>query len=541
MSDPLLERGLRPKWQPLRRIALGLVLAWLALSIGTGWWVSQQLERAQVRGLAASAEYEAVTTARIIDRLFIEMVSVANMAASQADVIQLAGRYRVDPPGSADQEREQRAARFASDPLARKVGDFMKTLSRDLHYARIYLTNMSDHTVTASNWEEPDSIVGMIYTGRPYLVDALRNGTGSSFGIARLLRTPSYFVASRVDDHNGVPQGAVTIKFDAPDMASYLVGGHIALIVNRQGRVTTASAEPFMLRNVAALLPIGDVLPPDDDEGSGEPLDIVALSGNGHADQWLIEGESYIVRRQPLAGSQYQLLTLASLRELARSRQQYYLTTALVAMFGLLVILLASRVLGEMVRRRRDERHAAYHDALTDLPNRRAVLVELERMFALGKRSGQWIMVAFIDLDGFKAINDAYGHEIGDKFLIAVGRRLAAGLRESDMLGRWGGDEFVAIGLVAQPAHDKVDEAVAAMRNRLAPLTTGTYNFDTITFDYPGASFGVLCVNPLKSSPEAVLKEADLLMYADKQSRQVQVERALEKMLQPRFLSSRAV
>ncbi|KAG1245097.1 hypothetical protein G6F65_021426 [Rhizopus arrhizus] len=81
----------------------------------------------------------------------------------------------------------------------------MNALASDLRYARIYMNNMSDDTVTASNWAEPDSIVGMIYSGRPYLIDALRTGNGHSFGIARLNKSPSYFVASRIEDSNDVP------------------------------------------------------------------------------------------------------------------------------------------------------------------------------------------------------------------------------------------------------------------------------------------------------------------------------------------------
>lgn len=237
------------------RLTLGLALAWLALVAGLGWWTSQRIVNARLDNVAASAEYEARTTARVVDRLFTEMVSVANMVARQGQVIQLAARYRTDLPGAAELTRQQRAAQFTQDPLVRRVGDYMNALASDLRYARIYMNNMSDDTVTASNWAESDSIVGMIYSGRTYLIDALRHGTGQQFGIARLNNSPSYFVSSRIEDANDAPQGSVTVKFDAPEMAAYLVGRHVALIVNRQGRVITASSEAFMLRNLAALLP----------------------------------------------------------------------------------------------------------------------------------------------------------------------------------------------------------------------------------------------------------------------------------------------
>ncbi|MBD9476514.1 diguanylate cyclase [Achromobacter sp. ACM01] len=520
MSAELSRQGRRERQghSLVRRVTLGLALAWFALVIAIARWMSQGMEASRLDSLAASAEYEARITARVMDRLFTEMVSVANMVARQGQVIQLAVRYRTDPPGAADLSREQRAALFTRDPLVRRVGDFMNELASDLRYARIYMNNMSDDTVTASNWAEPDSIVGMIYSGRAYLEDALRDGYGSYFGIARLNKSPSYFVASRIEDSNDMPQGSVTVKFDAPDVALYLAGRHIALVVNRQGRVTTASSEPFMLRNVAALLPADSVLPSDGDEDLGEPLDIRAIPGSIQSGRWLIDGRPYLARRQALANGQYHLITLASLESLAPMRKRHIWATGLVAMVGLVLILLSSHVVAQMVRRRQDERHAANHDALTGLPNRRTIMAELERYFSEANRTQRSVQVAFIDLDGFKTINDTYGHDIGDKFLIEVGRRLSAGLRSGEVLGRWGGDEFVVVGLGARSG-PTADAVVETMRTRLAPLLSGIYTLDDCSFHYAGASFGIVNADPSASALQAVLREADQLMYADKQAR----------------------
>ena len=504
----------------VRMVTLGVALAWLALVASIGWWMSQRIVASELDRLAASAEYEAKTTARIMDRLFTEMVSVANMVARQGLVIQLATRYRTDPPDLAELTRQQRAAQFTQDPLVRKVGDFMDALSGDLRYARIYMNNMSDDTVTASNWAESDSIVGMIYSGRPYLVDALREGNGHSFGIARLNKTPSYFVASRIESEDDQPLGSVTVKFDAPDMVPYLSGSHIALILDRQGRVTTTSSAPFMLRNASALLPPGSAPAAartnalDSDEQPGEPLDVRAVTGS---DQWTIDGKPYLLRHEPLSNTQYQLITLASLDHLPGMRRLHLGLAGLVASVGLLFILLCGHVIGLMVERRQDEWYAANHDALTDLPNRRNVLGHLEQLFALAQKTQQWVVVAFVDLDGFKAINDTYGHEVGDQFLVEVGRRLTMGLRQSDMLGRLGGDEFVVIGLIDPPS--PTDQDLEAMRSRLAPLLIGRYAFPECSIDYPGASFGIVSVDPSISSTQTVLREADLRMYADKQAR----------------------
>src|SRR5690606_11438488 len=154
-----------------------------------------------------------------------------------------------DPPGFADLTRQERAALLTNDPLVRQVGNFMDDLARDLHYGRIYMNNMSAETITASNWDEDNSIVGMIYSRRAYLLDAVRDGLEHSFAIARLLKTPSYFVASRIEYEGGPLMGAGRIRFDGVDMTLYQPGRHISLNVKRKGGVTTASSEAFMLRN----------------------------------------------------------------------------------------------------------------------------------------------------------------------------------------------------------------------------------------------------------------------------------------------------
>lgn len=346
-----------PPW--VRRITLGLIALWLVLIAGLGWWMSQRAVATWLERLASSTEYESQTTARVVDRLFTQMVSVANMVASQGQVVELAMRYRTDAPGLEALTRQQRAAWFAHDPLMRKVGDFMNALASDLQYGRIYMNNLSDDTVTASNWAEPDSIVGMIYSGRAYLIDALRHGNGHSFGIARLNKNPSYFVASRIEGPDDQPLGSVTVRFDASEMALYLAGRHIALIVNRQGRVTTASNQDFMLRNVAGLLPPGTVQASIDGEEPGESMDLRAMASLRSAERWRIDGKLYLLQRRALINTDYHLFTLAPLDELAPMRRQHGWTAAVVAAVGLVLLLLASHAAGQMVMRRQEERRAA--------------------------------------------------------------------------------------------------------------------------------------------------------------------------------------
>lgn len=160
-------------------------------------------------------------------------------------------------------------------------------------------------------------------------------------------------------------------------------------------------------------------------------------------------------------------------------------------------------------------------DPLTTLSNRRALLQELARQLALGKRQKSWVLVAFIDLDGFKAINDRHGHGVGDQFLVEMANRLTAALRAGDFAARLGGDEFVVVG--QGPADARVvDEAKQAFQARVFGATVGRIQLGSIAMDYAGASVGVLAVEPGLHDPEEVLQRADLLMYQTKAARRAQ-------------------
>jgi diguanylate cyclase (GGDEF)-like protein len=99
----------------------------------------------------------------------------------------------------------------------------------------------------------------------------------------------------------------------------------------------------------------------------------------------------------------------------------------------------------ELKEKKTSLEHVAYHDSLTGLPNRSLLSDRLNHAMALSLRREGQIALAFLDLDGFKEINDAYGHEVGDLFLVALAKRLQEILRESDTIARLGGDEFAAV------------------------------------------------------------------------------------------------
>jgi len=178
----------------------------------------------------------------------------------------------------------------------------------------------------------------------------------------------------------------------------------------------------------------------------------------------------------------------------------------------------SERLLTELKAANRALTTASFTDELTGLANRRAIFDKLERLFASARDGSRYILLVFADLDGFKEINDVYGHDTGDEFLCAIALRLQEHMRSGELLGRMGGDEFVIAGLGPE-GNDAARDAADALRARLATLLAGTYPLSACVIDYPGPSIGAIAVNPALDTPDSALREADAVMYLDKKCR----------------------
>ncbi|WP_426008264.1 GGDEF domain-containing protein [Aeromonas salmonicida] len=164
----------------------------------------------------------------------------------------------------------------------------------------------------------------------------------------------------------------------------------------------------------------------------------------------------------------------------------------------------------------------ALSDPLTGLPNRRALMLELHRLFSLLKRTGHPLLISFIDLDGFKAINDTHGHDAGDLLLQTMAQQLAGALRSGDLLARVGGDEFVAVGMGPLSGEETVEAAVHCFQRRLFAQSQVQLPLASQVLNYPGASVGVVAVDPASISIDDALRQADASMYAVKRQHRAQ-------------------
>lgn len=154
----------------------------------------------------------------------------------------------------------------------------------------------------------------------------------------------------------------------------------------------------------------------------------------------------------------------------------------------------------------------AVTDALTGLLNRRGFHQALESALARIERSGQRVAVLYLDLDGFKRINDSLGHDVGDQLLRRVGEQLKACLRPYDSLARIGGDEFTA--LLDNLGHP---EDAAKVAEKLIELVSVRHTLDGVDFTL-GASVGIACFPECGQSVEGLLRSADMAMYEAKRA-----------------------
>jgi diguanylate cyclase (GGDEF)-like protein len=191
-------------------------------------------------------------------------------------------------------------------------------------------------------------------------------------------------------------------------------------------------------------------------------------------------------------------------------------------------------------------REAALHDALTGLPNRVLMLERLEHAFLRGRRSTKTSAVFFVDLDRFKAVNDSYGHHVGDELLVAVAERLTGVLRPGDTLARLSGDEFVILceDLDGPSQADAIVGRVDAVLALPFALSGAEVRMT--------ASIGIAFTGRGNDAPEQLLRDADLAMYRTKRQRgsrqvidlrelhlaedQADLERALPGALSPSVL-----
>jgi diguanylate cyclase (GGDEF)-like protein len=170
------------------------------------------------------------------------------------------------------------------------------------------------------------------------------------------------------------------------------------------------------------------------------------------------------------------------------------------------------------------ESHRATHDGLTGLPNRVLFNDRVTRALSAAQRYQDQVAVAFMDLDGFKDINDRFGHAVGDQVLIHVAHRLSGIVRQSDMVARFGGDEFT---LLVERIRDR--ESAEALLARFVATASAPLRVEGHAIDL-SLSLGVAVFPDDGQSADDLLRAADGAMYRQKATRRASATGPLLKV-----------
>jgi diguanylate cyclase (GGDEF)-like protein/PAS domain S-box-containing protein len=184
---------------------------------------------------------------------------------------------------------------------------------------------------------------------------------------------------------------------------------------------------------------------------------------------------------------------------------------------GVPCLLLTARDISELKQAQAQVRHLAYHDALTNLPNRALLMDRLTQQIALLKRHDLRGALLFLDLDHFKHINDSLGHPVGDSVLRLITARLEASVRLEDTVARLGGDEFVVLLSGLEGKRSEVTRHVRQVADKLRKLLAEPMLLDGHRLQVT-PSIGVALIPDHGNNPADLLKRADIALYRAKDS-----------------------
>lgn len=173
-------------------------------------------------------------------------------------------------------------------------------------------------------------------------------------------------------------------------------------------------------------------------------------------------------------------------------------------------LLLVTRDVTDRKRSEETIHHLAYHDALTDLPNRRMYVQQLSKEMMQAKRFQSTLAVLFLDMDRFKDVNDSFGHDVGDLLLVEAAKRLQGCLKPGDVVARLGGDEFTVMQTQLQDRSEAAALAEQIMNQLQRPFELDGHVFNV------SCSIGIALYPQDGDNPEDLLKRADTALYTVK-------------------------
>jgi diguanylate cyclase (GGDEF)-like protein/hemerythrin-like metal-binding protein len=476
-------RVLRKRWRLFWTAAATLLLV-----IGGGWVFTDQLGRQHDRDLQADAE---VTAAQVQDHLVMEMEGASDAARTAARVIAAFDLAPGIVPGGSPQLEE--AVDAVAGPGAEHV---------------VFLLDASGTVVATSRRGDAAGYTGRSLADRPYFIDAMTGAPGRFVGIGRTSETPGFYASEPIRDAGGSVVGVAVVRRRLTAGSFGPLGTGTSFLVGSDGRVLVTGVDGYQGRRMWPA-PAGT----EGAEAGPGPLVAAGWTGTG----WVrIDGARHVAVRVALPALDWSVVTFRKESLRGPNRLLGIVITLLLSIVIVTSFVIVQRQLGTESRlaqkqkeaegRAREMARRADTDVLTGVANRQGFNEVIAREFARARRFRHPLAIVILDLDHFKRVNDRYGHPVGDQVLAATARLLATRVRESDLVARWGGEEFAIIASVT----DAAGAARLAEKLRALMEVTQLGPAGAVT-----GSFGVAEMRP-DDTVESMLERADEALYAAK-------------------------
>ncbi len=496
-------------------IATASVLLWFAAS----WVIARAyyLFRADdlIRHESQLADIRARDLANSISKNLSYLSGASDLLARQTGIGQALSRSTaIDLPASVPYEA--RKAHWMSDPALNGISRDLAVAKSDLNMDVIVVTNQAGDCIAASDWEEATSSIGANVAGRDYFRMNRNGHPGMQIAAAEATHVAGLFFSAPIMTDSKF-RGAVVVKVNIPTL-SFLTRQTDAFVVDRNGVILLAfdpdkemlSMPGARIRNMPAPDRLAMYQRTDFPElriGRWEDPDFDSLL--------YVQSEDipHLMTSKDLRAYGLTVYVKKELSEFLDLKAQRQGLFWLLALTGGLLQLVATGIyahLRAIGRAKQDVEYQANYDVLTKLPNRRMLTRLLDQEIRNAHRSRKPLGLMLIDLDGFKEVNDALGHIVGDTLLMDAASRIRLCVRECDTVARFGGDEFVVI------LPDYVDNAnIERIARHILEGLTKPFLL-TQESAYISASIGIVRYPEDATAPDSLLKYADQAMYAAK-------------------------
>jgi len=478
--------------------ALGLAGVILVLA-PSGWGITETLGRQSMKEARQKGIQQARSAATILDQEIARLAQAVHLLAVSDAVTELAQQ-----PG----ERMLQEANRVLDAMA---------IAFRLDAA--YLMQRNGTVLAASNRAMPDSYLRKNYAFRPYFQAAL-DGEGASYAALGVTsKRIGHYASAPVVGPDGEVRMVAVLKSSLPSLAKLPLESVDVMVLAPSGVVLDARDRSLALRSLwplsaaerAALVESRQFGP-----GPFVPL-LESKPRPGRLIMW--QGASVFYIQAPLLLDGWSLALLMPLADVRVHRLFGIGVTMMLSLLaiGFYVVLHAHEVyelrLGALMLQLQDQAHT---DPLTRLANRGWFEESLAPEMQKADRLGHSLALIMFDIDHFKAINDQFGHQAGDRVLVTLAERVGALMRDSDLVSRWGGEEFI----VLLPDTDLVGACRIAERLRAEIAAMGIPGVGRVT-----CSFGV-AQRRAGEAIDSLVNRADAALYLAKDAGRDRVVRA---------------